>query len=237
MTYCKDADLAMDTGKPIDTLFDTSLSDADIKKLKEKARVRAYNKINDHHLRGKTAIPAVHIPGLLEIEKDLAIASLLKGAYTMQGPNISEWAKSYEDQAIESLKMLRFGASADDVRPSSHNVGNGYVSEILTNDRSTVTEDWILKASASGRFNVWGSISGYLLDAEVGESYPEKDWSHYVEDYNFKRLYNADENPDLYPIQFTITQGSTEFAKNDTFVFRTYAASYFMKSSGYLERG
>jgi hypothetical protein len=237
MTYCRDEDLEMDTGRSVNALFDASLSDSDIKKVKEKARIRAYNKINDHYLRGKTAVPAVHIPGLLEIEKDLALASLLRGAYTMEGPNISEWAKNYEDNAIEALKVLRFGASAEDVVPSTHNTGNGYVSEIIVSDRITLTEDWVLKAMDSDDFTVYGSISGYLLDAEVGEPYPDKDWSHHVEDYNFKKFYNADDNPDLYPIQFTITQGSTAFAKNDSFVFRTYQASFYKKTSGFLERG
>ena len=77
MTYCKDEDLVMDTGKSVDSLLDVSLSDNEKKKIKEKARIRAYNKINDHHLRGKTAIPAVHIPGLLEIEKHRPQRNLL----------------------------------------------------------------------------------------------------------------------------------------------------------------
>ena len=92
-TYSTDEDLVLDNGKSIDILFDTGITSIERLKMKQLARERAFNFINDRYLRGKTAVPAHHIYAVREIEKDLVIANLLNGAFTMESANTSVWSK------------------------------------------------------------------------------------------------------------------------------------------------
>jgi len=236
-TYCGDEDLVLDTGRSIDAFFDVSLTDNEKKELKQKARERSFNRINDDYLRGKTVIPAVHIPSLKDIEKDFVLTDLLRGAFTQETPNRSEWAKDYEERAMDRIKKIRFGASAEDAVPNSQNTGDGYIDEIVTNDTSTRTETWILRATQSDRFSVYGSQSGGLPQAEVGERYPEKDWGGYMSDYNFTYQPGGDQRFEIYPISFLITQGDTEFVQDDKFIIKAYSASFFRNISGKIIRG
>jgi hypothetical protein len=67
-TYSGDEDIVLDTGRSIDVFLDVSLTDLEKTGIKQKARERAFNRINDSYLRGKTVIPAVHIPTLKDVE-------------------------------------------------------------------------------------------------------------------------------------------------------------------------
>ena len=236
-TYCGDEDLVLDTGRSIDAMLDVSLTDLEKKEVKQKARERAFNRINDDYLRGRTVVPAVHIPSLRDIEKDFVIVDLLRGAFTMETPNRSEWARDYEERAVERAKKLRFGASAEDAVPNDENTGDGYISEISVNDMSTRTEQWILRALDSTKFSVYGSQSGGLPLAEVGTKYPEKDWGGYTSDYNFTFQPGGDMRYEVYPISFLITQGDTEFVRDDKFTIKTYSASFYRNISGRIIRG
>jgi hypothetical protein len=153
-TYSGDEDIVLDTGRSIDVFLDVSLTDLEKTGIKQKARERAFNRINDSYLRGKTVIPAVHIPTLKDVEKDFVITDLLRGAFVQETPNRSEWAKDYEERAMDRMKSLRFGASAEDAAPDPENVGDGYIDEVVTNDFSTRTETWILRA-------LWKSNGGF----------------------------------------------------------------------------
>jgi hypothetical protein len=236
-TYCGDEDLVLDTGRSVDTLLDATLSDNEKKEVKQKARERAFNRINDDYLRGKTVIPAVHIPTLRDVEKDFVLTDLLRGAFVMETPNRSEWAKDFEERAMDRMKNLKFGASAEDAVPDSQNTGDGYIEEIVTNEHSTRTETWILRALDSTKFSIYGSQTGGLPLATVGERYPEKDWGGYTSDYNFTYQPGGDLRFELYPISFLITAGDIAFAQDDKFVIKTYAASFYRNISGKLIRG
>jgi hypothetical protein len=236
-TYSGDEDLVLDTGRSIDNFFDTSLTDNEKKSTKQLARERAFNRINDDYLRGRTVIPALHIPALRDIEKDFVLTDLLRGAFVMETPNRSEWAKDYEERAIDRIKMIRFGASAEDAVPDSENTGDGYIDEIVTHDESTRTETWIIRATESTRFSVYGSQTGGLPLATVGVKYPEKDWGGYISDYNFTYQPGGDMRFEMYPLSFMITAGDTEFVQDDKFVIKTYAASFYKNISGKIIRG
>ena len=236
-TYSGDDDIVLDTGRSIDTFFDVSLTDIEKKEVKQKARERAYNRINEDYLRGRTVIPAVHIPALKDIEKDFVIVDLLRGAFTMESPNRSEWANDYEERAVSRMKNLRFGSSSEDAIPDSQNTGDGYINEIVTQDRSTRTETWILRAQNSTTFSVYGDQTGGLPLATVGTPYPEKDWGGYSGDYNFTYQPGGDLRFELYPISFTIVAGDIDFVQDDKFIINTYAASFYRKVSGKLIRG
>jgi hypothetical protein len=236
-TYSGDEDLVLDTGRSIDIFLDNSLTDNEKLEVKQKARERSFNRINDDYLRGKTVIPAVHIPTLKDIEKDFVLTDLLRGAFTQETPNRSDWAKDYEERAMDRMKKIRFGASAEDAVPNAENTGDGYIDEIVTNDMSTRMETWILRATSSTNFSVYGSQSGGLPLAEVGQRYPEKDWGGYTSDYNFTYQPGGDKRFEVYPISFIITQGDIEFVQDDKFVIKTYAASFFRNMSGKIIRG
>lgn len=236
-TYCGDDDLVLDTGRSIDNFLDVSLTDLEAKEVKQKARERAFNRINDDYLRGKTVIPAVHIPTLKDVEKDFVITDLLRGAFVQETPNRSEWAKDYEERAVERMKVLRFRASAEDAVPDAENVGDGYVDEIVTHDYATRTETWIFRALDSTKFSIYGSQTGGLPQAEVGTKYPERDWGGYTTDYNFTYQPGGDMRFEVYPVSFTIVAGDTAFSQHDKFVLRTYASSFYKNVSGRIIRG
>lgn len=236
-TYCKDSDLLLDNGKDLDELFLPSLSDDQIIDMKSRLRQRIFDHINDNYLVGRTAVPAMHIPALKGIERDLVIASLLRAAFTMEGPNRSDWSRDYEDRAVKALENLRFGSSVDNVFEDPNNTGNGTISNIVTNDETTRTETWIIRARNSTEFSVHGSITGYLRSLTVDVPYPEKDWSHLYEDYNFSTEYSADIRYEEYPILLKINSGNIAFADDDKFTFRTYAASFRKNLGGKIIRG
>ena len=235
MSYCRDVDLVLDNGRDIDNFFDVSLSDDDKKEVKDRARERAFNYINDRYLRGKTVVPARHIPNLKEVERDLVIGNFFSAAFSQEGPNRSDWSQFYLDRAEDALKNLRFGASAEDVFADPENTGNGTVGNIEVNDLLTRTETWILRASNDSKFDVYGSLSGYLRELTVGERYPEKDWTWALGDYGFDR-YRTDMRWEEFPISLTITAGSIAFVQDDKFTFKTYAASYYRQDSDRIKR-
>jgi hypothetical protein len=236
-TYSGDEDIVLDTGRSIDVFLDVSLTDLEKTGIKQKARERAFNRINDDYLRGKTVIPAVHIPTLKDVEKDFVITDLLRGAFVQETPNRSEWAKDYEERAMDRMKKIRFGASAEDAAPDPENVGDGYIDEVVTNDFSTRTETWILRALDSTKFSVYGSQTGGLPQAQVGTKYPERDWGGYTSDYNFTYQPGGDMRFEVYPISFTIVAGDTAFSQHDKFIIKTYSSSFYKNISGRIIRG
>ena len=90
--------------------------------------------------------------------------------------------------------------------PDSDNIGNGILSEVLTNNRLTKTELWILTClkneTDGGIFSIVGSISGIQTD------------------YNISNGEYISENGD---VNFRIYDGSTDFEIGDDFQFNTTA--------------
>lgn len=235
VTYCENSDLVLDTGQDVSEFMKDSLNDTQINTRKDAARLRAYNKINDQHLIGRTLIPATHISGLREIEIDLVVGELMTGAFTMESSNMSEWAEKYIVRAKEALENLRFSASAEAAAADSQNTGNGTVSAIVTNDEFTMTELWILRATSATKFSVHGTLNKWLPQAEVDVQYPEKDWSGSIEDYGLS-LYRSPRYEE-FPISFLITAGATAFVQDDKFTFKTYSASFYRQRTGQIYRG
>lgn len=233
-TYCTNDDLVLDNGQSVDDFMLATLSTAEKTTRKDAARTRAYNKINDTYLRGRTAIPATHISELLQIEVDLVVADVLTGAFTGQTANISEWAREYRERAERNLEDIRFDASAESAVADSQNVGNGTVT-ITVNDEYTLTEKWILRCMSNGKFSAHGGIHGYLpYDITVGTQYPEKDFVVGTSDYGIARPRIRYEK---FPISILITAGAIDFEQDDKFTFTTYAASYMQRNIGNILRG
>ncbi|KKM21942.1 hypothetical protein LCGC14_1630360 [marine sediment metagenome] len=233
-TYCVNADIVLDSGKSIDSLLDADLSSSEKTERKDAARLRAYNKINEQYLVGKTPIPATHIAALKEIEIDLVISDIMTGAFSGEITNVSDWTEKYMERAKETLENLRFDASSESAVADSQNTGDGTVGTIVVNDHFTVTELWTLIAQNLNVFTVRGSLTGPLPNLTVGNAYPEKDWGTVVNDYGLIlhiREYEA------YPIYLTVTAGATDFVQYDRFTFKTFAASYYRQRDGNIIRG
>lgn len=234
-TYCTSDELVFDNGREIDPLLDVDLTDEEKATLKDTVRVRAYNHINDEYLVGKTKVPATHIGSLNRIEIDLVISDLMKGSFSMETMNVSEWGENYETRANEQLKKLRFDASASDAVANSQNTGDGTVSTIVANDQFSRIEVWTLIAQSATIFGVSGSITGSLPNLEVGTPYPEKDWTGgAISDYGL--MINS-MSYDQFPFYLTITAGTADFVLHDRFSFMTYSASYFEEFIGHIKRG
>jgi len=234
VTYCVNADLVLDNGKSIDSLLDSDLNARQKTARKDAARLRAYNKINEQWLAGRTLIPATHIATLKEIEIDLVISDIMTGSFSMETLNTSDWTDKYTERAKEALEKLRFDASCEDATANSENTGDGTVSTITVNDHFTITELWTLIAMNATVFAVRGSKTGPLPNLAVGTPYPQKDWGTVVHDYGLllhTREYES------YPFYLTITAGATAFIQYDRFTFKTFAASYYRQTSGNIIRG
>ena len=233
-TYCVNADIVLDSGKSIDSLLDAELNTRQKATRKDAARLRAYNKINEQYLVGKTLIPASHIAALKEIEIDLIISDIMTGSFSMETLNTSDWTDKYTERAKEALENLRFDASSENAVADSQNTGDGTVGTIIVNDHFTVTELWTLIAQNLNVFTVRGSKTGPMPNLEVGTAYPEKDWGTVINDYGLilrTREYEA------YPIYLTVTGGATDFVQYDRFTFSTFAASYYRQRIGDIVRG
>lgn len=104
-------------------------------------------------------------------------------------------------------------ASAGSAVAGGGNVGNGTVGLITVTDQYTKTESWTLScihASVnSGLFAVSGSLTGARGVATVGSSYHSNSLL-----------------PSNSEINFTINDGTTDFAVGDSFTIATVAANY-----------
>ena len=233
-TYSTNAELLMDDGKSIDSMLDVTLSRSKKTLQKDAARLRAYNKINDQYLQGRTVIPATHIASLKQVEIDLVISDIITGSFSGETGNVSEWAEKYSERAEEILKNVRFDATSEDAVADSQNTGDGTVGTISINNEFTMTEKWVFIAQNANLFSVRGTLTKMLFNAEVGESYPEKNWTETFMDYGMSMRSKKYEE---YPISFTITAGSIDFVQYDRFTFKTYSASYYRQIIGDIIRG
>ncbi len=233
-TYCENDDLRLDTGKAIDEFMDIELSSSERESYKDTARERAYNTINNM-IDGKTLVPATHIPMLKQIEIDLVVSDVMSGAFSGETANASEWVEKYSQRANDALENLKFSASGTTPAANSDNVGDGIVSAVTIFDDYTMTEQWTLTAINATTFQVVGSVTGRIYDLDVGESYPQKDWTvGTYEDYHF--TYRQTLYYDNYPFRLTITAGAIPFVQYDRFTFKTYSASYFRQRTGKIIR-
>lgn len=239
-TYCSNDDLILDEGKTVlnSALLDRGLSSSEKTAHLDRLRLQAYNFINDNYLKGKTAIPANHIPSLKYIEKDLVLSFLLKGTLSIGrgGSDYSGISTEYHDRAIEALDKLRWGASASSVTAASGNASDGTITVSLSGrDFFTRTERWELTAISATQITVWGSIHGYLRNFEIANPYPDPDWTTLYEDYDFIRKTSGFLFAE-YPISLTWTDGSVTLTKEDKWTFWTYAALKPRPSTGKIKR-
>jgi len=233
-TYSVNADIVLDSGQSIDSLLDADLNSRQKTARKDAARLRAYNRINEQWLAGRTLIPATHIAALKEVEIDLVISDIMTGSFSMETLNTSDWTDKYTERAKEALEKLRFDASVEAASANSENTGDGTVGTVVVNDHFTITELWTLICLNATSFAVRGSKTGPLPNLTVGDAYPKKDWGTVVNDYGLllhTREYES------YPIYLTVTGGSTDFVQYDRFTFKTFAASYYRQRGGDIIRG
>lgn len=228
-TYCQNEDLILDNGRLIDDYMDPSRNANEKDGSKNAARRRAYAEINENYLRSRTLVPAfdengdLTIPLLLYIERDLAIYFIMGDSFSGETANISDWVKAYRDRAIEQLKSLKWNATYSTPVANTQNTGNGTVTIHQLFDEFVYTENWILRALSSSDFSVYGSKSQQLPNADVGERWPEYDWTPTATDYGLK--VTSAKRWIEYPFHMTITAGSTAFAADDIFYFTTYSAN------------
>jgi len=211
-TYSTNSDLTLLNGISIDDpqlgFFISGLSQAEKDTLMESARTKAYNFINDK-LRGKTAIPATHIPALKEIEIDLVFSYLIRDSHVQETLNQSEWQPKYED-AIKALENMQFDSSANVPEAGSENTGNGTMTVHSLNEEFTKTEIWLFTANSNNQFSVNGTKTGALPTLTIDIRYPENDWADWVK----------------FPFYVTINSGSIDFAADDKFILETYASRF-----------
>lgn len=225
-TYCQNADLIMDNGRSINEYIDPTQSENP--GIKNAARRQAYAEINDNYLKNRTLVPAfdkdgdLTIPSLLYIEKDLAISYIMKATFSGETGNLSEWANHYRERAIEALKNLKWDATYSSPTANSQNTGNGTVTIHMLFEEFVRTENWILRATGSTTFSVYGTKSGRLPNATVGERYPEYDWNTYSTDYGLR--IGSNKQWIEYPFHMTIAAGLVDFISDDIFYFATYSS-------------
>ena len=231
-TYSTNADLKFDNGSPL--RYPTELTTVEVEELKDSARERAYNYINDAYLFGNTAIPATHIHSLKQVEVDLVIADWIQSSFFQETANESANKELYRSRAEATLQNLKFDAFAEVPEPDSQNVGNGTVTILKVNEFTAMTDFWTLEAQNATDFFVYGNRSGSLPNATVDVQYPEKDLSSYSSDYGFRTM-QLDYSK--YPFQMIINSGSIPFERYDRFTFKIYQSSNYRNTLGFIKRG
>ena len=222
-TYASNSEIVLDTGRPITALLDEDLTSSEQQSVIRTSRERAFNKINAA-LRGKTAVPAFHVPALKQVEIDYVISDLIISAYTLETVNQSEWAEKYATRASEVMTSLQFEASAETPVAYRGNVGNGRLTIIDVFSQHARSEVWTFRAQSATEFTVTGSISGTFPNLDVGSDYPDKTWtSGTMLDYGI-RINNY---PTVGNTPFTckIVAGTTPFEEGDVFTFRMFASA------------
>lgn len=232
ITYSTNADLIFDNGSEL--TYPTELSDTQVETLKDNARERAYNHINDAHLFGRTAIPATHIPSLKQVEIDLVIADWIQSSFFQETANESANEELYRSRAETTLANLKFDAFAEVPAPDGQNIGNGTVTILKVNEFYARTELWTLEAQNATEFLIDGSISGVLPNITVDKTYPERDQgSFYFSDYGRRSVIDYSK----YPFQLIINSGVIPFERYDRFTFKIYQSSDYKNTVGYIKRG
>lgn len=169
----------------------------------------------NNQLKGKTAIPGVHIDvELQEIALEYARFLVLRDNAVFEKNDKEPISNLYLENARQLLKDLRYGASASVPVASSQNAGNGVMSSVTVDDRYTLKEGWIIRSIGGNDFEVYGSLSGALYSYDPNEGvYPNQ--------------YDAERIPDsMRRISFTITEGDIAFVAEDEFTFNTYSPSW-----------
>jgi hypothetical protein len=237
-TYSQNSDLVLYNGISVDDpehgFFISGLSQSEKDALMDRARLKAYNFINDKYLKNKTALPATHIPGLKEIETDLVISYLIRDSHVQETMNQSEWEPKYQ-QAVEALKTLEFDASNNAPVADGENVGNGALVIYALNDDFTKTERWLFVASNASQFHVRGSVSGVYPTLTVNKRYPEKSWTTLgiSRDYGFTTFRPIWSE---YPFYIEIQAGTIPFVQNDKFTLETFASNSHYSAIGKIRR-
>lgn len=128
-------------------------------------------------------------------------------------PDFTQAANEYFGQFGDDAAGTLVPASAGSPVAGGGNVGNGTVTSIGVNDQFTKTETWTLSCIAAvangGLFSVVGSVTGARGVATVGSAYVSNTIV-----------------PGNSEINFTINDGSTDFAVGDSFTIATTAANY-----------
>lgn len=120
-----------------------------------------------------------------------------------------EWLGDMGDPTAGSL----VASYADAAVAGGGNTGGGTVGSISTNDTFTKNETWTLTCikavAAGGIFSVTGSVTGARGNATVGSAYHSNIIS-----------------PSNSEINFTVNDGSPDFAVGDSFTIVTHEAEY-----------
>lgn len=219
-TYCSNSEVQLDTGRSITTLLDEDLTSSEQQNIIRTARERAYNRINSK-IRGKTAIPANHIPVLKQVEIDYVLSDLITSAYTLETVNQSDWAERYKTRADEVLDELHFDASAELPVAYRGNTGNGRLTITDVFSEHAKSEIWTFRASNATEFSVVGTLSGQFPDLTVDISYPEKDWpGGTIQDYGLTiSSYPSIGNT---PFICRVAAGSIDFVEGDVFTVKMF---------------
>jgi hypothetical protein len=213
----------LDTGRPVTNLIDEDLTAEEQTSVIRSARERAYNRINSK-LRGKTAVPAFHIPELKQVEIDFCLSDLMMGAFSGSTLNESDWGTKYEERANSVLDNLVFEASAEEPVTYGENSGNGKLKFVDVFSDFIKSEVWAFTALTATEFSVVGSVTGQFPNLTVDVQYPEKDWTDDLRsDYGL--TLSSYPTVSRTPFICIIKAGSSPFEQGDNFKVRTFSSS------------
>jgi len=213
--------LVFPNGKKFESYLDGDLKQSEKNTALDLIVTEAENWV-DSQLKGRTAVPATHIiSDCKQIALEYARALMLRDNPIITDDDKEKRAKQYFEQAENMIKGLRYCASADVAVASSQNTGDGTISVIAVDDNETITESWIVRCISEGdpSFDVIGSKTGALNPYDITDGvYPTQA--------------DSEKYGDQRKLSFTITAGATDFADEDEFTFKTYAASWNKETFG-----
>ena len=150
------------------------------------------NSWNPEEIRAYLTENFITIPCTIEMGQNLKVGQILG-----ERPTTEQYVAYDKDAESSATSPVKTGT------------GNGTMSEVGVQDKSTLTETWTITCTEEvengGNFSVVGSVSGNVGNASVGSEFKYP-------------------NTDDYMIKFTITDGAVDFAVGDKFTFNTTAA-------------
>ena len=183
------------------------------------------NKWVDSYIRRVTAVPSAE-SGTLALPEALYSAYLITQGTSAVGSDATlAYADRFRDEAKQLLDEAEFPATATTPAAASGFTGDGTITVTVTD--WTPTAMWEARYQNSGVFEIWNSKDGtvgyYDLDDDV--RFPDPTDGAVPSASAIKS------------IVVSITEGSTDFAANDTWTWRTYSATRARKGIRFQRLG
>lgn len=173
----------------------------------------AYDWINSI-IRPFTVTPNSSLASLVLAESQYCSYLILQGTSAIGDDSTLAYADRFRTEAKRLIDEAEYPASADTPVKASGFIGNGSIS-VVVNDYYSINANWEARYQTNNTFSIWNTLDGAVGNYDI------------VNDTQFPDPTDTTtaSRDAIKSIVITIVAGSTAFAKNDTWRFKTWSSS------------